>query len=52
MEFRKYYTAIIGSPYANSGLELICANLGIHLIHAKPYSPKRKAEKSKGALGQ
>ena len=30
-----------GSPYANEQLSLICANLGIHLIHAKPYSPKR-----------
>lgn len=30
-----------GSPYANAQLSLICANLGIHLIHAKPYSPKR-----------
>ena len=31
-----------GSPYANEQLSLICASLGIHLIHAKPYSPKRK----------
>ena len=30
-----------GSPYSNEQLSLICANLGIHLIHAKPYSPKR-----------
>ena len=30
-----------GAPYANSQLSLICANLGIHLIHAKPYSPRR-----------
>lgn len=30
-----------GSPYANEQLSLICANLGIHLIHAKPYSPRR-----------
>ena len=30
-----------GSPYANEQLSLICANVGIHLIHAKPYSPKR-----------
>lgn len=30
-----------GSPYANEQLQLICANLGIHLIHAKPYSPRR-----------
>jgi len=34
-----------GSPYANEQLSLICANLGIHLVHAKPYSPKRKTEK-------
>jgi len=34
-----------GAPYANMQLELICANLGIHLIHAKPYSPKRKTVK-------
>lgn len=39
-----------GSPYANGQLELICANLGIHLIHAKPYSPRRKAVKLKDAL--
>ncbi len=31
-----------GSPYANEQLSLICANLGIHLIHAKPYSPRRQ----------
>lgn len=30
-----------GSPYANEQLNLICANVGIHLIHAKPYSPRR-----------
>ncbi len=30
-----------GSPYANAQLELICANLGIQLVHAKPYSPRR-----------
>ena len=41
-----------GSPYANSQLELICANMGIHLIHAKPYSPRRKTGKSKDALEQ
>ena len=34
-----------GSPYANGQLSLICANMGIHLIHAKPYSPKRQAER-------
>ena len=31
-----------GGPYANGQLSLICANLGIHLIHAKPYSPRRQ----------
>ena len=40
-----------GSPYANEQLSLNCANLGIHLIHAKPYSPRRKTVKWKGALG-
>ena len=40
-----------GSPYANGQLSLICANLGIHLIHAKPYSPKRKTEKLRDVLG-
>lgn len=40
-----------GSPYANEQLSLICANLGIHLIHAKPYSPKRKTGKLKDVLG-
>lgn len=30
-----------GSPYANEQLSLICASLGIHLVHAKPYTPKR-----------
>ena len=34
-----------GSPYANEQLSLICASLGIHLVHAKPYSPRRKAVK-------
>ena len=33
-----------GSPYANEQLSLICANLGIHLIHAKPYSPRREGQ--------
>ena len=33
-----------GSPYANEQLSLICANLGIHLIHAKPYSPRGKGK--------
>ena len=31
-----------GAPYANEQLSLICANLGIHLIHAKPYAPRGK----------
>ena len=30
-----------GSPYSNEQLSLICASLGIHLVHAKPYSPRR-----------
>lgn len=33
-----------GAPYANEQLSLICANLGIHLIHAKPYTPKREGQ--------
>lgn len=33
-----------GSPYANEQLSLICANLGIHLVHAKPYSPRGKGK--------
>ncbi len=33
-----------GSPYSNEQLSLICANLGIHLIHAKPYSPRRQRQ--------
>ena len=33
-----------GAPYANEQLSLICANLGIHLIHAKPYTPKREGK--------
>ena len=39
-----------GSPYANEQLSLICANLGIHLVHAKPYSPRRKTARSRDAL--
>lgn len=39
-----------GSPYANEQLSLICANLGIHLIHAKPYSPRRQTVKLKDVL--
>lgn len=41
-----------GSPYANEQLQLICANLGIHLIHAKPYSPRRETVKLKDVLEQ
>ena len=41
-----------GAPYSNEQLSLICANLGIHLIHAKPYSPRRKAARSRGHLEQ
>lgn len=33
-----------GGSYANKQLSLICASLGIELIHAKPYSPESKAK--------
>ena len=33
-----------GSSYDNKQLSLICARLGIELIHAKPYSPESKAK--------
>lgn len=33
-----------GGPYDNKQLSLICASLGIELIHAKPYSPEAKAK--------
>lgn len=33
-----------GGPYDNKQLSLICACLGIELIHAKPYSPESKAK--------
>lgn len=33
-----------GSPYKNEQLSLICANLGIILIHSKPYSPQGKGK--------
>jgi hypothetical protein len=33
-----------GGPYANKQLSMICATLGIELIHAKPYSPESKAK--------
>jgi len=33
-----------GTPYKNAQLSLICASLGIDLIHAKPYSPEAKGK--------
>ena len=33
-----------GGTYANKQLSLICASLGVQLIHAKPYSPESKAK--------
>lgn len=33
-----------GGPYDNKQLSLICASLGVELIHAKPYSPESKAK--------
>lgn len=33
-----------GGSYDNKQLALICASLGIELIHAKPYSPESKAK--------
>ena len=33
-----------GGPYDNKQLRLICAALGIELIHAKAYSPESKAK--------
>ena len=33
-----------GTPYANKQLSLICATLGIELIHAKAYSPESKGK--------
>lgn len=33
-----------GTPYSNKQLSLICARLGIELIHARPYSPQGKAK--------
>lgn len=33
-----------GGPYDNKQLSLICASLGIELIHAKVYSPESKAK--------
>lgn len=31
-----------GGPYKNDQLSMICASLGIALIHSRPYSPKVK----------
>ena len=33
-----------GTPYKNQQLSLICATIGIALIHAKTYSPESKAK--------
>jgi transposase InsO family protein len=33
-----------GSSYANNQLQLICASLGIVLIHTPPYSPENKGK--------
>lgn len=33
-----------GTPYKNQQLSLICATIGISLIHAKAYSPQSKAK--------
>lgn len=44
MEYPKRYLWIIGTPYKNQQLKLICATIGIDLIHAKAYSPESKAK--------
>lgn len=44
MEYQKRYLQIIGTPYRNQQLKLICATLGTALIHAKSYSPESKAK--------
>lgn len=36
-----------GGPYDNKQLSLICATLGIELIHAKPYTPEAKAKQER-----
>lgn len=36
-----------GGPYDNKQLALICARLGIELIHAKPYTPEAKAKQER-----
>ena len=33
-----------GGPYRNNQLSIICASLGIALIHSRPYSPKSKGK--------
>ena len=44
MEYQKRYLQIIGTPYKNQQLKLICATIGTDLIHAKAYSPESKAK--------
>ena len=36
-----------GGSYDNKQLSLICATLGIELIHAKPYTPEAKAKQER-----
>ena len=36
-----------GGPYDNKQLSLICASLGIELIHTKPYTPEAKAKQER-----
>ena len=36
-----------GGPYNNKQLSLICASLGIQLIHTKAYSPESKAKQER-----
>lgn len=36
-----------GGPYDNKQLSLICASIGIELIHAKPYTPEAKAKQER-----
>lgn len=33
-----------GTPYKNNQLKMICASMGVALIHAKAYSPQSKAK--------
>jgi putative transposase len=37
--YRIRYSLDNGGSYANQQLDLICAEIGIHLIHTKPYHP-------------